>query len=61
MTKFAKGRSAIKTEEESDEEGVHLTAIKVDSDAEMLNLPLKVVLDLCLASRSPAYVDTLLA
>jgi len=60
MTKFAKDRSAIKTEE-SDEEGVHLTAIKVESDAEMLNLPLKVVLDLCLASRSPAYVDTLLA
>ena len=36
------------------------TAIKVEEAAEMSTLPLKVVLDLVLASRTPAYVDTLL-
>ena len=52
MTKFVKGRSAIKMDE-SDE------SIKIEE--EMLTLPLKVVLDLCLPSRSTTYVDTLLA
>ena len=60
MTKIAKGRSAIKMEE-SDEDDLHLTTIKVEEDAEMSTLPLRVVLDLVLASRTPAYVDTLLA
>ena len=60
MTKIAKGRSAIKMEE-SDEDDLHLAAIKVEEDAEMSTLPLKVVLDLVLASRTPAYVGTLLA
>ena len=60
MMKIAKGSSAIKMEE-SDEDDLHLTAIKVEEDAEMSTLPLKVVLDLVLASRTPAYVDTLLS
>ena len=60
MMKIAKGRSAIKMEE-SDEDDLHLTAIKVEEAAEMSTLPLKVVLDLVLASRTPAYVDTLLS
>ena len=47
--------------EESDENDLHLTAIKVEEDAEMSTLPLKVVLDLVLASRTSAYVDTLLS
>jgi hypothetical protein len=46
--------------EESDKDDVRLTAIKVEEDAAMDILPLKVVLDLVLDRRSPEYVDTLL-
>ena len=59
MTKIVKGRSAIKMEE-SDEDDVRLTAIKVEEEAEMSTLPLKVVLELMLKSRTPQYVNELL-
>jgi hypothetical protein len=46
--------------EESEDEDLCITSIKIYDDAEMSNLPLKVALDLVLHNRSPAYIDALL-
>jgi hypothetical protein len=58
MTKIQRGRQAIKMEE-TEEDDVRLTQIKIEEDSHMGELPLKVVLDLVLSHRTPNYVHTL--
>lgn len=44
---------------ESDDEGFMMGGIKLEEDAQMDCMPLKVVIDLVLAKRTPEYVDTI--